>query len=112
MKGPKVLLEGAPLKAALCQGGRERLEDWGCSLATGDPGGFRTKGEGDWKVLDGFRTSKTSELKVSAMKIVGGLGGEGTEHRGPKREMSSDRGDKRERLAGYWSSGDASRSRK
>ncbi len=59
------------------------------------------KGEGDWKVLDGFGTSKTSELKVSAMRMVGGLGGEGTTCGGPKREKSSNSGDKKEGLAGY-----------
>ncbi len=77
---------------------------------TGDPGGFRTKGDGDWMVLPGFGTSKTSESKVSAMRIVGGLGGEGTVHRGPRRENSFRRGNRREGLAGYWRTGDASRS--
>ncbi len=55
-------------------------------MTTGDPGGSKTKGEGDWKVLDGAGTSKTSKLKVSVMKIVGGPGGEGTECDGPRRE--------------------------
>ncbi len=63
MGGLKVLLEGAPLKAASHQGGRERLYDHGVSLATGDPGGFNTKGEGDWRVLPGLGTSKTSNRK-------------------------------------------------
>ncbi len=69
------------------------------------------KGDGDGKVLDGFGTSKTSEPKVSATRIVGGLEGEGTACGGPRRENSSGRGDKEDRLAGYWSTGDASRSR-
>ncbi len=29
------------------------------------------KGEGDWVVLPGFGTSKTSELKVSVTRTVG-----------------------------------------
>ncbi len=111
VEGPKVLFEGVPLKAALHQGGRERFADQGVSLATGDPGGSETKGEGDWKVLDRFGTSKTSELKVLVIRMVGGLGGEGTAHGGPRRENSSGRGDKKEGLAGYWSPGDASGSR-
>ncbi len=69
-------------------------------MTTGDPVGFRTKGEGDWKVLDRAGTSKTSELKVSAMKIVGGPGGEGTECGGPRRESSSGRGDRRGEFVG------------
>ena len=75
-------------------------------------GGPRTKGEGEWRVLDGLGISKTSKLKVSALKIVGGPEGEGIEHRASRRESSSDRGDKREGLAGYCSSRDASKSRK
>ena len=77
----------------------------------GDPGGSKTKGEGDWMVLPGFGTLKTSELKVSAIRMIGGLGGEGTVCGGPRRENSSGRGDKKEGLAGYWSTGDASMSR-
>ncbi len=107
-----MLLEGVPLKAASCQGGKEWLVDWGVSSTTGDPGWVKTKGDGDWRVLAGVGTSKTSESKFSAMKTVGGPGGEGTEHGGPRREKSSDSSDKREGLAGYWSSGDASGSRK
>jgi len=76
----------------------------------GDPGGSKTKGEGDWMVLDRFGTSKTSESKVLVMRMVG-LGGEGTMCGGPRRENSSRRGNKKEGLAGYWSTGDASRSR-
>ena len=73
-------------------------------------GGPRAKGEGDWRVLDGLGISKTSELKVSAKKIVGDPRGEGIERGAPRRGSSSDRGDKREGLAGYWDSGDASKS--
>jgi len=78
----KVLLEGVPLKAASCLGGgREptgvsRIQ---VSLTSGDPGGPKMKGEGDWRVLDGAGTSKTSESKVSVIKIVGGSG-EGTKN--------------------------------
>ncbi len=111
-----MLLEGAPLKAASCQEGREgpiglpRMSViWRVSSMMGGP---RTKGEGDWRVLDGLGTSKTSESKVSATKIVGDPGGEGIEHGASRRGSSSDRGDKREGLAGYWDSGDASESRK
>ncbi len=79
---------------------------------TGDPGGSKTKEECNWVVLPGFGTSKTSESKVSAMRMVGGLGGEGTVRRGPRRENSSRRGDKKDGLAGYWRTGDASGSRR
>ena len=78
----------------------------------GDPGGSKMKGEGDWIVHPGLGASKTSESKVSVMRMVGGLGGEGTARGGPRRENSSRRGDKKDRLAGYWRTGDASRSRK
>ena len=78
----------------------------------GDPRGSKTRGEGDWIVLPGLGTSKTSELKVSAMRMVGGLAGEGTAHRGASRENSSRRGDKKDGLAGYWRTGDASGSRR
>src|SRR6266404_6363822 len=57
--GPKVLLEGVPLKAALCQEGREgslglpRISvSWRVSSMTGALGGSVMKVEGDWKVLD------------------------------------------------------------
>ncbi len=50
-----MLLEGAPLKAASRQGGRERFANQGVSSATGDPGGFKMKGDGDWKVGDPIR---------------------------------------------------------
>ncbi len=74
----------------------------------GDPGGSRTRGEGDWIILPRLGTSKTSESKVSAMRIVGGLAGEGTGCGGSRRENSSGRGDKKSGLAGYWRTGDAS----
>ncbi len=103
-----MLFEGAPLKAASCHGGREGLMglprilvSWRASSTIGDPGGSKTKGDGDWMVLPGFGTSKTSELKVSAMRMVGELEGEGTGRRVPRRENSSGRGDKKEGLAGY-----------
>ena len=59
-------------------------------------------------VLPGFGTLKTSELKVSATRTVGGLGGEGTARGGSRRENSSGRGDKKDGVAGYWITGDAS----
>ena len=59
-------------------------------------------------VLPRLGTSKTSESKVSAMRMVGGLGGEVTARGGPRRENSSGRGDKKSGLAGYWRTGDAS----
>ena len=74
----------------------------------GDPWGSKTKGEGDWMVLPGFGTSKTLESKVSATRMVGGLGGKGTVRGGSRRENSSGRGDKKSGLAGYWRTGDAS----
>jgi len=74
----------------------------------GDPGGFRTKGDGDWVVLPGFGTSKTSKSKASVTRMVGGLGGEVTARGGPRRENSSGRGDRKEGLSGYWRTGDAS----
>ncbi len=79
---------------------------------TGDPGGSKVKGDGDWVVLPGLGTSKTLESKVSVTRIVGGLGGEGTGRGGPRRENSSGRGDKKAGLAGYWRTGDASGSMK
>src|SRR6267378_5710682 len=107
--GPKVLLEGAPLKAASCQKGREgslglpkMSVSWKVSSMMGGP---RTKGEGDWGVLDGLGISKISESKVSATKIVGDSRGEGIECGASRRGSSSDRGDKREGLAGYWDTG-------
>ena len=66
------------------------------------------RGEGDRIVLPGLGTSKTSESKVSAMRTVGGRGGEVTARGGPRRENSSGRGDKNEGLAGYRRTGDAS----
>src|SRR6266404_7126774 len=113
---PKVLLEGAPLKAASHQGGRvgpirglpRMSRSWRSSSTSGDPGGSRARGEGDWMVLPGLGTSKTSELKVSATRMVGGLGGDVTARGGPRRENSSGRGDKKSRLARYWRTGDAS----
>ena len=65
-----------------------------------------------WRVLDGLGTSKTSESKSSATRIVGDARGEGRECRASRRGSSSDRGDKREGLAGYCGSRDASKSRK
>src|SRR6266404_3195521 len=96
-EGPKVLLEGAPLKAASRQGGRvgpirglpRMSRSWRSSSMSGDPGGSRARGEGDWIVLPRLGTSKTSELKVSATRTVGGLGGEGTARGGSRRENSS-----------------------
>src|SRR6266404_4358354 len=113
---PKVVLEGAPLKAASRQGGREgpmrglprMFVSWRSSSAIGDPGGSKMKGDGDGMVLPGFGTSKTSKSKVLVMRIVGGLGGEGTACGGPRRENSSGRGNRKEGLAGYWRTGDAS----
>src|SRR5882757_8703500 len=113
---PKVLLEGAPLKAASCQGGRvgpirglpRMSRSWRSSSTLGDPGGSRTRGEGDWMVLPGLGTSKTSESKVSATRMVEELGGEVTIRGGPRRENSSGRGDKKSGLARYWRTGDAS----
>ncbi len=67
----------------------------------GDLGGSRTRGEGDWIVLPGLGTSKTSESKVLATRTVEGLGGEVTTRGGPRRENSSGRGDKKAGLAGY-----------
>ncbi len=118
-RGPKVLLEGAPLKAASRQEGREgplglpRMSvSWRVSSMMGALGGSRMNGEGDWWVLDGLGVSKTAELKVSVEKIVGGPRGEGIEHGASSKGSSSDRGDKREGLARYWDSGDASKSRR
>ncbi len=115
-EGPKVLLEGAPLKAASRQGGRvgpirglPRISvSWRSSSTTGDPEVSGMKGGGDWIVLSGLGTSKTSKSKVSAMRMVEGLGGEGTARGGPRRENSSERGDRKAGLAGYWRTGDAS----
>ncbi len=59
-------------------------------------------------VLPGLGTSKTSKLKVSAMRMVGGLGGEVTARGGPRRGKSSEIGDKKSGLAGYCRTGDAS----
>src|SRR6266404_9281951 len=113
---PKVLLEGAPLKAASRQGGMvgpirglpRMSRSWRSSSTLGDPGGSRTRDEGDWIVLPGLGTSKTSESKVSATRMVGGLGGEVTTRGGPRRGNSSERGDKKDGLAGYCRTGDAS----
>ncbi len=52
-------------------------------------------------VLPGLGTSKTSKSKVSAMRMVGGLEGEVTVRRGPRRGKSSEIGDKKAGLAGY-----------
>src|SRR6266404_869009 len=120
VEGPKVLFEGVPLKAATRHGGREgptiglpRMSvSWRSSSAIGDPGGSKANGKGNWMVLPGFGTSKTSKLKVLAMRIVGGLGGEGTVRGGPRRENSSRSGDKKDGLAGSWRTGDASGSRR
>src|SRR6266404_2264104 len=113
---PKVLLEGAPLKAATRQGGRvgptrglpRMLRSWRSSSMSGDPGGSKARGEGDRVVLPGLGTSKTSESKVSAMRMVGGRGREVTARGGPRRGKSSEIGDKKAGLAGYWRTGDAS----
>ncbi len=70
------------------------------------------KGDGTWRVLDGLGVSKTAESKVSAEKIVGGPRGEGIECGASSKGSSSNRGDKREGLAGYWDTGDASKSRR
>src|SRR6266404_5400450 len=115
-EGPKVLLEGAPLKAASHQGGREgpirglprMSRSWRSSSTSGDPGGSKARGEGDWMVLPGLGTSKTSKSKVLVMRMVEGLGGEVTVRGGPRRGNSSERGDKKSRLAGYWRTGDGS----
>jgi len=40
-------------------------------FTTGDPGGARAKGAGDRMRLSGLGTSKTSESKVSVMRMVG-----------------------------------------
>jgi len=53
-------------------------------------------------------TSKTSESKVSAMRMVEGLGGVVTARGGPRRGKSSEIGDKKAGLVGYWRTGDAS----
>jgi len=74
----------------------------------GDPGVSRARKEGNQVVLPGLGTSKTSKSKVSATRTVGELGGEVTAHRGPRRGNSSERGDKKSGLAGYWRTGDAS----
>ena len=65
-----------------------------------------------WRVLDGLGTLKTSESKSFATRIVGDARGEGRECGASRRGSSSDRGDKREGLAGYWDTGDASESRR
>ncbi len=75
---------------------------------SGDPGGSRARGEGDWMVLPRLGTSKTSESKVSATRMVEELGGEVTTHGGPRRGNSSERGDKKSGLARYCRTGDAS----
>ncbi len=117
--GPKVLLEGAPLKAASRQEGREgslglpkMLVSWWVSSMMGALGGSRMNVEGDWRVLDGLGVSKIAESKVSTERIVGGPRGEGIECRASSKGSSSDRGDRREGLAGYWDTGDASESRR
>jgi len=78
---------------------------------TGALGGSVMKVDNGWRVLDGLGTSKTSKLKVSATRIVGDPRGEGIEREASGKGSSSDRGDRREGLAGYWDTGDASESR-
>ena len=74
-------------------------------------GGSRMNVDKGWRVLDGLGTSKTSESKVSTTRIVGDPRGEGRERGASRRGSSSDRGDKREGLSGYWDTRDASESR-